>query len=200
MTACRVGGSLVQFSRTFADNREEMALDESLSIREARDADAETLFDLHLEALRANPTAFAADPQETATDRSSWIGRLKRNLAMGTGTICLAEAPTGIVGMSGIFRRSLAKMQHTATIWGTYVKPGWRGQGLGARLLQANLAWARQHKVHMVRLAVVATNVPAIRCYLKQGFTVYGVEPDALLHDGRYYDELWMARRIGGAA
>ncbi|HSM58480.1 MAG TPA: GNAT family protein [Candidatus Sulfomarinibacteraceae bacterium] len=174
-------------------------MDDSLTIREARDADADALFELHLEALRANPTAFAADPQETAADRSGWIGRLKRNLAMDMGAICLAETSEGIVGMSGIFRRTLAKMQHTATIWGTYVKPGWRGQGLGERLLQANLAWARRHRVHMVRLAVVATNVPAIRCYLRQGFAVYGVEPDALLHEGRYYDELWMTKRIGGA-
>lgn len=172
---------------------------ESPTIREARDADAEVLFELHLEALRSSPTSFAADPQETAADRNGWTGRLKRNLATGMGTICLAETPGVIVGMSGIFRRTLAKMQHTASIWGMYVKPGWRGQGLGARLVRANLDWARRHDVRIVRLAVVATNAPAIRCYLKQGFAIYGVEPDALLHEGRYYDELWMVRRIKGA-
>lgn len=174
-------------------------LDETLTIRQGRDADAESLFDLHLEALRAHPDSFAADPEETASDRRAWTVRLKRNLASGMGTICLAETPQDIVGMSGIFRRTLAKMQHTATIWGMYVRPGWRGQRLGERLLQANLDWARQHEVHIVRLSVVATNVPAIRCYLKQGFSIYGVEPDALLYDGRYYDELWMARRLKGA-
>jgi ribosomal protein S18 acetylase RimI-like enzyme len=87
-------------------------------------------------------------------------------------------------------------MQHTASIWGMYVQPEWRGQGLGERLLEANVDWARRNDVRIVRLAVVADNGPAIRCYLKQGFTVYGVEPEALYYEGRYLDELWMARRV----
>lgn len=167
-----------------------------VTVREAQEEDVEALFDLHVEALRRHPEAFAAEPDQVEGDRNGWTGRLRRNSLTGMGTICLAESPEGIVAMSGIFRRVLTKMQHTASIWGMYVRPEWRGQGLGEQLLEANLAWARVHDVRIVRLAVVADNGPAIRCYLKQGFTVYGVEPEALYYDGRYLDELWMARRV----
>jgi RimJ/RimL family protein N-acetyltransferase len=37
--------------------------------------------------------------------------------------------------------------------------------------------------------------VAAIRCYNRCGFTVYGVEPQAIRHDGVMYDELLMARQ-----
>ena len=170
----------------------------SPTIREATDADAEALFALHLEALQAHPGAFAADPAETAATEGAWIGRLQRRLAAGTGTICLATDPedNSVIGMSGIFCGMLAKTAHMATIWGMYVQPPWRGQGLAGRLLQACLAWAQRRDVYMVRLAVVATNTAAIRCYVTHGFSVYGVEPAALRHDGVYYDELLMARRV----
>ncbi len=167
-----------------------------VTIREAQDADIDALFELHVEALRRHPEAFAAEPEQVEGDRSGWTGRLRRNILTGMGAICLAESPDGIVAMSGIFRRALLKMQHTASIWGMYVRPEWRGQGLGERLIVANLTWARRNDVRNVRLAVVADNGPAIRCYLKQGFTVYGVEPEALYYDGRYLDELWMTRHV----
>jgi RimJ/RimL family protein N-acetyltransferase len=43
---------------------------------------------------------------------------------------------------------------------------------------------------------VVTTNAPAIRCYARHGFTVYGVEPEVIFANGVYYDELLMLRRL----
>ena len=173
--------------------------DEELSgviIREATEEDGDALFNLYLEALREHPDAFAADHRQTAGDRLIWVRRLRRNLEEGTGTICLAAHGETFVGMSGVYRRSLARMRHVATIWGMYVRPTWRSQGLGSRLFQANGEWAQENDVHMVRLAVVAGNTAAIRCYAENGFIVYGVEPEALRHGDEYYDELLMARRL----
>lgn len=167
-----------------------------VTVREAREEDGDALFNLYLEALREHPDAFAADHRQTAGDRLIWVRRLRRNLEEETGTICLAIHGETLVGMSGIYRRSLARMQHVATIWGMYVRPNWRGRGVGGRLLQANVAWAQQNGVRVVRLAVVAGNTAAIRCYAENGFTVYGVEPEALRHGDAYHDELLMARRL----
>ena len=165
-------------------------------IRDATEEDGDALFNLYLEALREHPDAFAADHRQTAGDRLIWVRRLRRNLEEGTGTICLAAHGETLVGMSGVYRRSLARMRHVATIWGMYVRPAWRSQGLGSRLLQANVEWAQENGVRMVRLAVVAGNTAAIRCYAENGFVVYGVEPEALRYGDKYYDELLMARRL----
>lgn len=167
-----------------------------VTIREATEEDGDALFNLYLEALRKHPDAFAADHRQTAGDRLIWVRRLRRNLEKGTGTVCLAAHGETFVGMSGVYRRSLARMQHVATIWGMYVRPAWRGRGLGSRLLRANVDWAQQSGVRVVRLAVVAGNTAAIRCYAENGFVVYGVEPEALRYGNAYYDELLMARRL----
>ncbi|MDX1662942.1 MAG: GNAT family N-acetyltransferase [Candidatus Promineifilaceae bacterium] len=173
-------------------------------IREATEADGPALHALHVEALRRHPEAFAADAERTQGDQPAWIWRLRRNLSEGMGTICLAEvpAPEGHgrqpVAMSGIYRRTLRRMQHTATVWGCYVRPAWRNHGLGGRLLEVCADWAARHDVRLMRLAVVADNTAAIRCYSRHGFRVYGVEPEALFYDGAYHDELLMVRRVSG--
>jgi RimJ/RimL family protein N-acetyltransferase len=51
-----------------------------------------------------------------------------------------------------------------------------------------------------VRLGVVATNASAIRLYLRHGFSVYGVEREALFVDGVYHDELLMTCSLHSAA
>ena len=73
-----------------------------------------------------------------------------------------------------------------------YVNLGWRGLQIGDRLVKANLEWAASHEVAFVRLGVITVNTSAINCYLRCGFTVYGVEPRSIYYEGRYYDELLM--------
>jgi RimJ/RimL family protein N-acetyltransferase len=48
----------------------------------------------------------------------------------------------------------------------------------------------------VVKLGVITTNTPAIRCYARCGFTVYGIDPKVIYYDGVFYDELLMARPI----
>lgn len=109
-------------------------------------------------------------------------------------TIFFAVADDQLVGMCGIFRGTSPKTRHGATIWGVYIRPAWRGQKLVDQLIQACLAWARRQEVQLVKLAVVTTNTAAIRCYVRCGFAVYGVEPQAICYDGQYYDELLMVQ------
>ncbi|MEZ4639808.1 MAG: GNAT family N-acetyltransferase [Caldilineaceae bacterium] len=83
---------------------------------------------------------------------------------------------------------------NTALIWGVYVRPSWRGRHIAEDMLEVCVGWARENGVSVVKLAVVSTNGGAIRCYLRCGFQVYGVEPQVLFHDGVMQDDLLMAR------
>ncbi len=87
------------------------------------------------------------------------------------------------------------KMRHKGVLWGMYVRPEARGTGLAAALVERLLSEA-QGIVEEVRLAVVTTNEAAIRLYTRYRFKEYGIERRALKMDGRYYDELLMARFI----
>jgi RimJ/RimL family protein N-acetyltransferase len=168
-----------------------------VSIRAATMGDAALLRALRLEALAAHPEAFAADYDRTEADPATvWAERINRNEANQEGVICVAAAQGGLVGMAGLYRGHWPKTQHSASIWGVYVTAGWRRQGVAEALLAACLDWAREQGISVVKLGVVTTNMPAIRCYARCGFAVYGIEPQVIRHKGVFHDELLMARAI----
>ena len=77
-----------------------------------------------------------------------------------------------------------------------YVAPEYRGQGIGAALLDEALGHAEKVGMRQVLLSVNAENTAALRLYAGRGFERYGLEPDALFIEGRYYDEEYMVRRF----
>ncbi len=67
------------------------------------------------------------------------------------------------------------------------------GRGLGTEATQLMLAHAFERlALHRVGLAVFSYNLRAIRAYEKAGFRIEGRLRDAILRDGRYYDEIQM--------
>jgi RimJ/RimL family protein N-acetyltransferase len=168
-----------------------MIIPHGINIRPATLADLEPFRQLRLEALQNHPTAFGQDYDEivlrplTYWDQTLRINREERN-------IYLAEHDNELVGMTGIARGLTKKIRHNASIWGVYVRPGWRGRHISEALLQACLDWAKGNQVIVVNLAVVTSNRSAIRVYERCGFCTYGVEPKAIFCDNQFYDEYLM--------
>jgi RimJ/RimL family protein N-acetyltransferase len=86
-------------------------------------------------------------------------------------------------------------------------RDGW-GRGLGTEATELMVGHAFEGLgLHRVGLAVFSYNERAIRAYEKAGFQVEGRLRDAILREGRYYDEVqmgvleseWSARRPTGA-
>jgi RimJ/RimL family protein N-acetyltransferase len=172
----------------------------TIQIRACAQTDASAFRELRLEALRQNPEAFSADyATNEQASLSFWAERLSHPAADPEQTIFFAVADGTLVGMCGIRRESSAKTRHSAIIWGVYLRPAWRGHQIGQRMIAACLDWAERQQVRIVKLGVVTTNTAAIRCYVQSGFTVYGVEPQAICYAGRCYDELLMARPVHAA-
>lgn len=83
-----------------------------------------------MEALKNHPTAFAAD---RARDRETdWQTRI----ANPKGAIFLAYSGGSPVGMAGILRGFSSKTRHSARIWGVYVSPAYRRNGMGKLCLK----------------------------------------------------------------
>ncbi len=76
-----------------------------------------------------------------------------------------------------------------------YVRPGSRKSGVGRRLVETIIEFARE-RVEVIQLAVVSDNEQARRLYARLGFLEYGIEKKALKQDGRYYDEVLMAKDL----
>ena len=164
-------------------------------IRHATSSDVDSFRELRLEALKNHPTAFGADYEESAArPNEHWQERLK--IDKDQEALFFAEHDGQLAGMTGIFRGASRKSRHDSTIWGVYVRPQWHGRHISEALIRSCLGWAKEQGLVIVKLAVVTTNQPAIRCYERCGFTTYGTEPKAINYDCLYYDEYLMAIEV----
>ncbi len=166
-------------------------------IRPGKEEDAAAYRDLRLEALRNHPEVFSADYEgNAARPMAFWVDRLRLGGIDGTPMMFFADHEGALIGMCGVAWSAAPKVRHSGDIISMYVRPNWRGARVADALITASIGWAQAQGAEIVKLAVVTTNVPAIRCYARCGFHVYGIEPHALFNEGTYYDELLMARRI----
>ena len=166
-----------------------------ITLRPARDTDAPAFRELRLEALQKHPEAFSSDYATNFTFTTTFWEQRLRDIEQ-FGSLFFAVHEGDLVGMCGIKRESSPKLQHTATIWGVYVKEEFRGLGITEGLIARCTAWALEKGVKVVKLAVVNTNTRAIKTYTRCGFTVYGVEPMAICIGDTMYDEMLMALMI----
>lgn len=160
-------------------------------IRPVKPADDAAIFrNIRLEALRANPEAFGSSYEAEAAQPLSWfLARLADSTVFG------AFRDGQIIGIAGFAIQQGDKNAHKGRIWGMYVRPDARGGGIGRRLMEAVIEHAR-HRVELVQLTVVRDNERARRLYASLGFQEYGTEWHSLKHDGRYYDEILMAKDL----
>jgi ribosomal protein S18 acetylase RimI-like enzyme len=158
-----------------------------IDIREATPADASQFRELRLHALQDSPTAFSADYHKNLHEPLQyWEERL--TMHPDEATVFLAMHAAALLAMTGIVRGGSPKTRHSATIWGVYVQPEWRGLHLAEQLIRSCFTWAKARKIIGARLGVTVTNTSAIRCYERCGFQITGTEPRALYHEDRYHD------------
>ena len=159
-----------------------------VQIRRLGRSDAEDYRTIRLRALETSPEAFGSvHAVEAARPLADFAERLAASAVFG------AYAGGPIVGMAGFKRETGPRDRHKGFIWGVYVEPAARGQGVGAALMEALIASARD-AVEQLTLAVVSSNQAAIALYEKFGFETYGVEPRALKGAEGYADEVLMVR------
>ncbi len=167
----------------------------SILIREANAADATRFRSLRLEALQNSPIAFSADYQKNFNHPIKyWEDLLTPQL--DESTMFIGEHDNQLIAMTGVMRNGSPKTRHSAWIWGVYVTPEWRGLHLAEEVIASCISWARARNVIIVKLGVAAVNQPAIRCYERCGFKIYGTEPRAIFVDGSYYDENLMFKLL----
>lgn len=98
----------------------------------------------------------------------------------------------GCGSLSGLPRR----MSHRAELGLVVRKECWN-QGIGSRLLEALVAYAREHAIELINLDVRSDNASAIHLYKKYGFQKTGSYPAYFKIGDRYYDfdlcrkEIW---------
>jgi ribosomal protein S18 acetylase RimI-like enzyme len=159
--------------------------------------DAAAFQALRLAGLLECPGAFASSHQEEA---STPMDVVAARLAVQPGRACFGAFDDtmwgpALVGVVGLQREGMLKMQHKAFIWGLYVAPAHRAAGVGRQLVGQALAYAAQPMgVRQVLLGVNAHNTNALALYEALGFVAFGREPGFMVLDGQLHDEVHMVR------
>ncbi len=92
----------------------------------------------------------------------------------------------------------LAENAHVLGIAGIAVAPDVRRAGVGAALLTAAEELARARGARKLSLRVLGTNPAAQRLYQRLGFEIEGILRDEFAINGRYVDDVLMAKPLRG--
>jgi L-amino acid N-acyltransferase YncA len=125
-----------------------------------------------------------------------WTAETEQAFLQGLGSrseIFVAEEAGRIVGFQVIepFVTYTSTMAHVAH-FGTYVHADLRGQGIGQRLAEVTLDFARKHGYEKAVIYVLAHNEGGLAYYRRLGFEERGVLRRQTKIDGVYHDEVFM--------
>jgi ribosomal protein S18 acetylase RimI-like enzyme len=143
-----------------------------------------------LEALKNSPDFFGSSYEEEVNYlQSDW------EVGLNNSDIFGAFVDNELVSCIGFFSLKLIKTKHRGVLWGMYTQSKYRGQGIATALMQTIIHHAKA-QVTQLHLTCVTSNNCAVALYQKQGFRIYGTEPNALKIGNIFYDEHLMVLNL----
>lgn len=142
--------------------------------------------EFRLKSLRDAPDAFVADHEtESQFDEKLWRARMRRSVRL------LAEKDGTPIGIASL-RENEALFDGAAELFGMWVEPDLRGEGVAAKLVVAACEVAEKHGRSQLVYWVGTDNGRAVAFASSYGFrpTEYRREPDSA--DGELDEELAM--------
>ena len=147
-----------------------------MKIREATNADAKAVKDLVFGVL----ASYGLKPDPSNTDRD--LDDLEAHYHQNGGYFAVLEADGVVIGSYGIYRFSAGECE----LRKMYLRPEFRGRGLGKLLLEHALKRAEDLGFEVVCLETASVLKEAIALYLKYGFVPYRAEHLASRCDQAY--------------
>jgi ribosomal protein S18 acetylase RimI-like enzyme len=162
----------------------------SVQLRRLSADDAELFRDIRLEGLQREPDAFGSTFElESEQPLSYFADRIGRSAIFG------AFRGSELLGVVGYAVQPGPKHAHKGLLWGMYVQPDARQNGIARKLVEAAIEHARG-RVELLQLSVVSENTSARRLYASLGFEDYGVEKHGAKYRGQYHDDVLMAKML----
>ena len=166
------------------------------TIRQAQPNDAEQLLE-HIQLLLNEPgIPIPLQPGEFTLSVEQERQILTDALGSVSAAYFVAEAGGRLIGEINCRCGTRRAFSHVAML-GMSVHAEWRRRGVGCQLMAAALAWAKSTgSVTRMELFVYADNHAAIHLYENFGFEVEGRRRQAVRQDGKFVDDLIMARLV----
>lgn len=164
----------------------------SIEIIQAKNEHYQTIKELMLEALQADPTAFTVSFTEYAKNSDIWWLRYLEPYLSGQISKMFLAKDTGnnkFIAMAGCMFNTRERTSHVATIVWVYVNKNYRGQKIATHLMEKIMESIQKFGgILKVNLTVSSGQQIAINMYSKQGFKTAGTQQNELKIDGQFYD------------
>lgn len=162
-------------------------------IRKGQVSDAQNILDFGFKVAGESPFLQLTPEEMKQMDlayEEKWIKSFEAN----GGVLLVAEVEGQIVGLLNLNRGARLRTRHTG-VMGISVRKDYWNQGIGTKLIQSVLEWAKeQDGLEIIHLSVLKHNERAIYVYKKMGFQIVGERPRNLKYeDGTYADDVLMS-------
>jgi RimJ/RimL family protein N-acetyltransferase len=139
-----------------------------ISVRRAEERDWHDLRFIRLKALRSDPSVFGSNyEKESDMLETDW----KRWLQPDDSAVFLLYDGSVPIGMTGIAVDREDATKKRAVLWGSWLEPRARGQGLSHVLYRRRIAWANAHlTVEQIVVSHRASNLASKNANQKHGF------------------------------
>jgi RimJ/RimL family protein N-acetyltransferase len=105
----------------------------------------------------------------------------------------VAEVDGELIGTCMISGNNRKRLRHAATLGISVRKSHW-SLGIGRKLMEKGIQWAKENNISRIALHVDSQNLRAINLYMKLGFEVEGIlRNDKILADGTVTNTYTMA-------
>ena len=163
---------------------------EDITVRFATPEDAAAISTIYNQGIEDRVATLETAPR-SADERRQWMaGRGARH------PVIVAEQAGSVIGWASLNPFNPRPAYDHVVDFSVYVERGWRGKGVGRRLLERLIALARQLGYHKMVLAAFPFNTAGMALYERLGFTTVGVYREQGWLDGAWVDVVIMEKLL----
>ena len=161
-----------------------------IQIRPAKPADAGAIADIYNQGIEDRIATLETNLR-TPDERRQWLAaRSPRH------PVIVAEAGGQVVGWGSLNVFNARKAYDSVADFSVYVERGWRGKGVGNRLLTRLIELGRELGYHKLVLSAFPWNTGGMALYQKLGFRTVGIYKEQGRLDGKWVDTIIMEKLL----
>lgn len=161
-----------------------------ITIRPATEEDAGAICTIYNQGIEDRVATLETDLR-TPDERRQWLAaRGPRH------PVIVAEAGGEIVGWGSLNAFNPRKAYDYVADLSVYIERGWRGKGVGSRLLARLIELARELGYHKLVLSAFPWNRGGMALYQKLGFRTVGTYKEQGRLDGQWVDTIIMEKLL----
>ena len=169
----------------------------AIAIRSATEADAAAICVIYNQGIEDRIATLETELR-TPAERRQWLSARgpRHPVFVAEAASPSGEDTTTVVGWSSLNVYNPRPAYQYVADFSIYIERGWRGKGVGRRLLEHLIEQARALGYHKMMLSTFPFNASGVALYERMGFTRAGVFREMGQLDGRWVDTLIMEKLL----